>query len=161
MKNKILLSIIFTFILIVAGYTISNAATYETDTFKINIPDKYKVVKSTNGLEAEYEDSSNAVAIDIESSNNDNKVMADEELLTHMISHFKEQYGVNFTLLSSQVLETNGCKGLEIQFREKESVYYYYADVYTYYSDSKIYSILLVCGNQNYLTSSEKNNIIK
>ena len=40
MKKKVLLTVIFAFILMVAGYTISNAATYETDTYKVNIPDK-------------------------------------------------------------------------------------------------------------------------
>lgn len=55
MKKKILLSMLFAFILIVAGYTISNAATYETNTFKVNIPNKYSTEKFQNEIESEYD----------------------------------------------------------------------------------------------------------
>lgn len=45
MKKKILLTTILAFTLIIMGYTISNAATYETDAFKVNIPNKYNDVE--------------------------------------------------------------------------------------------------------------------
>ena len=66
MKKKLLLSLIFTFIIIVAGYTISNAATYETDTFKVNIPNYLKVKKTQYGIDAE--NNNNTVGIIIEST---------------------------------------------------------------------------------------------
>lgn len=162
MKKKILLTTIFLFILLVAVYTVSNAATYETDSFKVNIPDRFKVETFQNELEAENEDGSIGISIG-STPNNGTTIDPNKEFLDYMIQYFKERYGSNFSVISSKLLETNGCKGLEIQFRDKDYniyYYYYYGDLHAYYSDNYTYSIVIISMDRNYLTSAERNGIV-
>ena len=91
----------------------------------------------------------------------ENKVVANQTILDSMIKYYEKNLGEDFSVISSKVQETNNCKGIELQFRDLDSGYYYYGDVSEYYSDNYIHRVIIVSSTKEYLTSSERNNIIK
>ena len=96
----------------------------------------------------------------IESSKNINKLVANQAYLDNMVSIFSNTYGSSFSLISSRLLETNGCKGAEIQFRYNYYGTYIYGDIYSYLSDNYVYIIVFATSKKEYLSSSEKNSIM-
>ena len=79
--------------------------------------------------------------------------------LISLIDSLKNEFGSDFKLISSKVIETNGCKGVEVQFRDTERGIYIYADAYSIKSDNYLYNLIFMSYDMSYLSSSEKNQI--
>ena len=160
MKKKILsislIIIIFTFI--VLQTVISMAATHTEGAFSINIPSNYYI----------EEQSTNEILV---TSNDDRKsflVIAIEDQLDYTIGReyleslteaFKSTSGEGVRFISSDLVESNGCKGIRIQFAEESTGINIYAEYYQFKSDNYSYMLMFMTFDQSYLTSQEKNNI--
>lgn len=158
MKKKILLSVFLILGVVLCWKNVVNAATYSGETYEIEIPDTYEVDAFARELDA-YATDRNAI-ISITSENNTSGVLCDEEFLKILINVFEDEYP-NFRLISSKVLETNACKGAQMQYRDSISGEYMYVDFCTMSSDNYIYSIIFVADDRAYLTSVQKEQIFK
>ena len=164
MKKKVLLTVIFAFILMVAGYTISNAATYETDTYKVNIPDKYKVEIKDNDeifVSAQYINNNDIFTMKIARTKEDAPILVNQHNLEVMKAFYRDDIGANFYLLSSGFRDINNCKGMEITFRNILASRFVYGNYHMYCSDNYAYDVMFLSTSRSYLTSAEMNSILK
>lgn len=158
MKKRIFTIAIIIFAFIILQGTISKAATINNNTYKIDIPNNYKIqTNSEEEIVAVSNDGLNYFSI-LSVPNSINGTIGETYMET-MIKTLRDLYGDTFTLISSDLIESNGCKGCQVKFREYESGIYIYAQVFQFKSDNNIYTIMFLSTNQSYLTSAEKNNI--
>jgi len=160
MKRKFSRIFSIIFILLVALLIKCNsvdAATYSGKNYEITIPNGYKVDKFEDELQAETYNGRNAVSLTV--NFNDAFIVMNQAYLNSLIDSLKNEFGSDFKLISSKVIETNGCKGVEVQFRDTERGIYIYADAYSIKSDNYLYNLIFMSYDMSYLSSSEKNQI--
>ena len=160
MKKKFLSIslIIIIFAFIVLQPVTSMAATYTGEGFSINIPSNYYIEEqSSNEILVTSNDGTKSFSVTVSEDQFDYTL--DQEYLEYLIEAFKSIFGEGFRLISSDLVESNGCKGLRIQFVEVSTGVDIYVEEYQFKSDNYSYMLMFLAYDQNYLTSQEKNNI--
>ena len=160
MKKKILsmLLIIMIFAFIVLQTVTSMAATHTEGAFSINIPSNYYITEQSENeiLVASYNGRNYYSVSAVENSLD---MTMGEEYLEYLKDEFETIFGSGYQLVSSSLVESNGCKGVRLQFIESSTGVTIYAEDYQFKSDNYAYTVLFMSADQSYLTSQEKNNI--
>ena len=158
MKKKILISFFTLLATIVIWQTAVSATTYEEGHFSIDIPAAYTTEIVSGELEATSSDQRKVIRV--EETEHSYDMVIDEEYKSEMEKTFEEIYGADFTLISSQVIEQNACKGLDMKFRQDISGVYIYMNLYQFISDNYNYVVIFASYDKSYLTSTEKTTIM-
>lgn len=159
MRKKIFISFFMIIVTVVLWNTTVKATTYSKDNYTIDIPSSYTV--EDDGEKVRATSSNDRNYIQIETSKQDYDFTITQEYVDYMVETFKEQYGSDFTLISSNVIEQNGCKGMDLKYRQNSSGIYVYVNAYQFVSDNYSYVIVFGSFDKSYLDGTEKNNIIK
>ena len=160
MKKKIFstLLIIIIFAFIVLQPVTAMAATYTGEGFSIKIPSNYYIEEqSANEIMLTSNDGMNSIYVT--STEDKSDYTLNQEYLEYLIETFKAIFGDGFRLISSGLVESNGCKGIQIQFVETSTGINMYIEDYQFKSDNYTYMLMFMTFDPNYLTSQEKNNI--
>ena len=158
MNKKLLLSVFVLLGIVLFWGSTANAATYSGETYEITIPENiYNVEYFANELEAESSDLRKFVTV--KATEDTSAYICDQEFLDGLIEVFEESNGSDFKLISSSVVEKNGCIGAEMQFRDSTTGTYIYADTYCFKSDNYIYYVYFMSLDRSYLDSAEKQQI--
>ena len=161
-KNKVILTIIFILAILFISATVSKGKEYETDTFKVNVPDSFITEKTQYTLASM--NSNNTIALSIESSvpgqYENNGIQINELFMQYMENFFEETYGEGYEYISSNIIEQNGYKGMRLKFKDTSTFRIMYGEIYVVNSDNYVYVIMLGTQNESYLNSSEKNGIV-
>ena len=149
-KNKIFLAIFMFFVGIILCSNQSHASNTNTNDYSIDIPSTYKVTITSNTLEAESTDGQNMIMIETQAKTN--QYVISESYINYMKEYLAETLGSNFILIDSDLIEQNGCKGMDLKYCQIESGIYVYVNVFQFVSDNKAYTFMIMSLNQSYLT---------
>jgi len=161
MKKKILftLCILMGALLLYAGA--SHAATYSgpnNTLYEIKLSEyDFNVTLSGTDLEAESKDGRKYVGVAV--TEEAAGYPYTEEMKNFMVNYFKQEFGSDFHLISSRLIESNGCKGMEMKFGSTISYQYIYVDLYAFNSDYYSYQLLFMSLDRSFLYSTEKDQI--
>ena len=155
---KLIFAFFAVFLLFILCSSNAQAAVHSTDDFSIDIPSTFKVNKNINYLEAESYDGQNMIMV--QSADRDTQYIVSQNYIDAVVQSFKDTLGGDFTLIDSKLIEQNGCKGMDLKYRQIESGLYVYVNLFYFISDNNTYMCMVMSLNQSYLTSKEKNDII-
>ncbi len=161
MKKKFLSIslIIIIFAFIVLQPVTSMAVTYTGEVFSINIPSNYYIEEqSYDEILVTSNDGTKSFSVTVTEDPLDYTL--DQEYLEYLTETFKAIFGEGFRFISSDLVESNGCKGVRIQFAEVSTGINIYVEDYQFKSDNYLYMLMFLTYDQSYLTSQEKTDIL-
>lgn len=163
MKKKILWMMFILAGVLLLGCTVSHAGTYtgpNNTLYEIKLSEyDYNVTQTPTELEAESVDGRRYVNIVVKG--NSTGLIYTEEIKNYMVQYFQQEFGRDFQLIDSKLIESNGCKGMEMKFGSTMTYQYVYVDLFAFNSDHYEYQLLFMSLDRSFLYSAEKDQIFK